>query len=131
MTSFNGTVVKLRSKGEKTIKHPPSKVNIGWARAHFLKFVYFLNFFTCFGKTENLESNGHSLLNINFWWGCFMVFSPFNLSFTVVPLKVAIWLEIIYFWAFQNWLKNGQLPFSSKFDTLNCQLINYSSSTLT
>ena len=52
-------------------------------------------------KTEYLErmAVAHSIFTFDV---CFMVFSPFNLSITVVPLQVAIGLETIICLAFKK-----------------------------
>ena len=51
---------------EKSIKYPPTKVNIEWAKTHSLKISYSLKFSTKIEKIKNLHKIGPNLLNIHF-----------------------------------------------------------------
>ena len=84
-------------------------MNIGQARAYFLKIVYFLNLFTSFEKQKIWKGMiiARSIFTLD---GRFQLFlSAFDLSVTVVPLKVAIGLEQNNFWLLKK-IKNAHLP---------------------
>ena len=58
--------------------------------------INFLNF---------LKINGCSFFNIHFRWVVSIVWPAFDLIVTVVPLKVALGLEKINFWALKKKIK--------------------------
>ena len=99
-----------RSKAAQNNSNPPSKVNIERATAIFLrkifipKFVKNLENVFFFQKTAIADTIFILVVGFELFW------AAFDLLVTVVPLKVALGLEKIDFWAFQ---KNNQTSVTS------------------
>ena len=93
---FNGTPANLRSIFKNI---HPTKVNIEWVRAHFLKKWNFLKKIYL-RKYDFLETMGLSFLNIHLFCVGVLCFFCIDIRFTGVPLKYWIGLVKLYFLAF-------------------------------